>query len=71
MGHLTKACETCSGSGRVKREPRRNGAGEVDPLDVLGRLETLCDRCGGSGEVALDPKSILEPQPDCAADATD
>jgi hypothetical protein len=70
LGHLTKPCETCCGLGRVKREQRRNAAGEIDPLDVLGRFETLCDCCGGSGEVTLDPKSILEAQADCAADAT-
>jgi DnaJ-class molecular chaperone len=53
MGHLTKQCETCSGTGRIKRAQRRNRAGEVDPLDVLGKFEALCDCCGGSGEVSF------------------
>ena len=53
MCHLTKPCETCGGSGRVKREPRTNDAGEVDPLDILARFEALCDCCNGSGEVPL------------------
>lgn len=69
LNHLTGSYETDGGSSRIKRELRRSAAGDVDLLDLLGRFETLCDRCGGSGEVALNPKSIVEPQPDCTADA--
>lgn len=54
MSYLTQPCESCGGSGRVKREPRRNAAGELDPLDILGNFEGLCDRCGGSGELQLE-----------------
>jgi DnaJ-class molecular chaperone len=71
VGYLTKPCETCAGSGRVKREPRRNDAGEVDPRDILSRFETLCDCCNGTGEVPLDPKTITEKTPDNVADPTD
>ena len=60
MGKLTRPCETCGGSGRVKREPRKNAAGEVDVLDVLSRFEALCDCCNGPGEVRLDLKAIAE-----------
>jgi DnaJ-class molecular chaperone len=70
LGHLTKPCETCAGSGRVKREPRRNVTGEVDPLDILGRFERLCDCCNGDGEVPLDPKTIVEKEPGNVADLT-
>jgi DnaJ-class molecular chaperone len=63
LGHLTKPCETCAGSGRIKREPRRNDADQIDPLDILGKFEALCDRCNGSGEVPLDPKTIPEKSP--------
>ena len=71
MGHLTKPCETCAGSGRVKREPRRNEAGEVDPRDILSRFETLCSCCNGTGEVLLDPKTITETTPSNVADLPD
>jgi DnaJ-class molecular chaperone len=71
LGHLTKPCETCAGSGRVKREPRRNVTGEADPLDILGRFEALCDYCNGSGQVPLDPKTIPEKKPDHVVDLTD
>lgn len=71
MGYLTKSCETCAGSGRVKREPRRNDAGEVDPRDILSQFETLCSCCNGTGEVPLDPKTITEKTPGNVADLTD
>jgi hypothetical protein len=71
LGHLTKPCETCAGSGRVKRELRRNSAGAVDPLDILGKFEALCDCCDGSGEVPLDPKTIPEKIPGDVANLTD
>jgi hypothetical protein len=60
VSNLTRPCETCGGSGRIKREPRKNAAGEVDVLDTLGRFEALCDCCNGSGEVRLDLKAIAE-----------
>lgn len=63
MGYLTKLCETCAGSGRVKREPRRSEAGEVDQRDILSRFEALCDCCNGTGEVPVDPKTISEKTP--------
>jgi DnaJ-class molecular chaperone len=71
LDHLTKPCEICAGSGRVKREPQRNDAGEIDPRNILSRFEALCDRCNGSGEVPLDPKTIPEEKSDRVADLTD
>jgi DnaJ-class molecular chaperone len=71
LSHLTKPCETCAGSGRVKREPRTNANGEIDPRDILGKFEALCDCCNGSGEVPLDPKTISEKMSGYAADLTD
>jgi len=68
VGHLTTPCETCAGSGRAKREPRRNHAGEADPFDILGKFETLCAHCNGSGEVPLDLKTISEKKPGHEAD---
>jgi len=70
LGRLAKLCETCAGSGRVKREPRRNDAGEIDPLDLLGRFEALCGCCNGSEEVPLDPKTIPENNPGYVVDLT-
>jgi DnaJ-class molecular chaperone len=70
VGHLTKPCETCAGSGRVKREPRRNDAGELNPRDILSRFETLCNCCNGTGEVPLDPKTIAEKSSGNVADLT-
>jgi hypothetical protein len=71
VAYLTKPCETCGGSGRVKREPRRNDVDELDPRDILSQFEALCDCCNGSGEVPLDPKTIPEKKPDHVADPTD
>lgn len=42
-----KQCETCGGSGTVRRQ-RRN-----DPLDF--RTSELCPTCGGSGSVPDAP----------------
>jgi hypothetical protein len=57
--------------GRIKREPRRNDAGEADPGDILGKFEALCDCCNGSGEIPLDPKDIPENKPDYVAALAD